>query len=218
MAKFLAFLLIFNFCYSNYSNASTLNGKIILKNSKGELENSDIETTLIYIAPLKNNQKFSISKLVPKMEQKDKAFIPLVMPILVNSTVEFNNLDPYMHNVFSTSETKSFDLGLYKLGDKGKKIKFDKKGIVNIYCNIHEQMLGFIVVLDNPYFSMANKNGEYSLNLEKIPPGKIRVVAWHRFSGQQIQEVDLKSNEIKNINFELTKNENVDMDKLKLLN
>lgn len=218
MMKFILVILFLVSLHPIPSIAFKISGKINLKNPKGELDTtSEITTTLIYIVPFKSKQKFSIPKNDFKMDQKDKAFIPLVMPVLVGTTVEFNNLDPYMHNVFSTSNTKTFDLGLYKLGDKGKKVKFDKTGIVNIYCNIHEQMLGFIVVLENPYFTMANQKGEFTLNLENVPSGKYKIVTWHRFAGQKVQEIEVSNNDLTNIHFEITKNESIDMDKLKLL-
>ena len=48
--------------------------------------------------------------------QQNKQFVPTTLRIKVGDSVNFMNEDPFYHNVFSLSDTKSFDLGSYPKG------------------------------------------------------------------------------------------------------
>lgn len=73
------------------------------------------------------------------VEQKDKKFLPNKLSIKVGDSVEFRNLDPFNHNVFSLSDGKTFDLGSYPQGNS-KKVTFDKAGTIDVECAIHPDM------------------------------------------------------------------------------
>jgi plastocyanin len=111
-----------------------------------------------------------------RIKQKGAIFTPHVLPVLVGSTVEWPNNDDIFHNVFSYSEAKPFDLGLYK-DPEVKRMTFDKLGRIDVFCSIHANMHCIILVLENPYFAVADENGHYSL--PNVPPGTYRVIAWH---------------------------------------
>jgi plastocyanin len=117
------------------------------------------------------------------MDQKHLEFVPHVLPVLVGSTVEFPNSDPLMHNVFSISPAKRFNLGLYPHGTV-RRMLFDKPGVVAVLCNVHLEMSGFIVVLRNPYFARTEADGSYSIL--GVPAGKHRLRCWHeKFTAQE---------------------------------
>jgi plastocyanin len=71
--------------------------------------------------------------------QKDKSFKPVTLKVKSGDTVDFRNEDEFFHNVFSLSDTKSFDLGSYPKG-QGRKVTFDKPGTVEVECSIHPEM------------------------------------------------------------------------------
>lgn len=73
------------------------------------------------------------------IDQKDKQFSKKTLKIKVGDSVEFRNSDPFAHNIFSLSDTKSFDLGSYAQG-QSKKVTFDKPGTVEVECSIHPSM------------------------------------------------------------------------------
>lgn len=109
------------------------------------------------------------------MDQRGLRFVPHVLPIVVGTTVEFANSDPLSHNVFSISETKRFNLGLYQKGTS-RQLRFDQPGIVQLLCNVHLEMSGFIVVLPNPYFARVNPDGTY--RIAGVPAGRHHVRCW----------------------------------------
>jgi plastocyanin len=112
----------------------------------------------------------------PAMEQKDQAFGPRVLAVPVGGSVAFPNRDPIFHSVFSVSPVKRFDLGKYGRG-KSKSVKFTKAGVVNVYCDIHSDMAGFILVVPNHAFTQPDADGRFAL--PSLPPGTYTVIAWH---------------------------------------
>jgi plastocyanin len=137
------------------------------------------------------------------MEQKDLKFIPRVLAVLSGTTVDFPNHDKTFHNVYSNSEAKKFDLGLYPSG-KSRSVIFDKAGVVRILCNAHPNMEAYIVVKNHPYFIVPDSRGNYSLN--GIPLGKYRVEVWHPDLGTRITPVELvREGEVLDIDIDLKK-------------
>ncbi len=112
----------------------------------------------------------------PAMEQRDQAFIPRVVAVAQGGSVAFPNRDPIFHNVFSVSPVKRFDLGRYVKG-KSKSVSFNKAGLVNVYCEIHSDMAGFILVTPNRAFAQPDSLGRYWM--PPLPPGQYTVIAWH---------------------------------------
>ena len=150
-----------------------LGGTVTLKDRGGK-DKPDRSAVVVYIEQLPN-KKFAALKKVRQMAQRDKSFAPAVVAITRGSTVDFPNEDKFFHNVFSLSEGNTFDLGLYRAGES-KSVTFEKTGVVDVYCNIHPNMWAQILVLDNPFFTTAAKDG--SFELAKLPPGTYTVAAW----------------------------------------
>jgi plastocyanin len=112
----------------------------------------------------------------PRLAQKDQAFAPRVLAIAMGTTVEFPNLDPIFHNVFSISPIKRFDLGKYPRG-QSRRVTFPKPGLVQVYCDIHASMAAYIVVLPNHAFARPDESGAYAL--PDLPGGEYQVNVWH---------------------------------------
>lgn len=103
-------------------------------------------------------------------------FVPHILPIVRGTTVKFPNLDNIYHNVFSYSKTQKFDLGRYRQGES-RSVTFSTAGVVRLFCEIHAQMSAVILVLDTPYFTLA-ENGQPFL-IPDIPAGAYTMTAWH---------------------------------------
>ena len=110
-----------------------------------------------------------------RMEQKNKSFSPHLLVVPLGSTVEFPNLDPFFHNVFSQFNGKRFDLGLYEAGST-RVVHFDHEGVSFLFCNIHSQMAAVIVTLRSPYFAVASRSGP--LQLHNVPSGDYELHVW----------------------------------------
>jgi len=110
------------------------------------------------------------------MNQRNETFVPHVVAVTTGSTVDFPNSDRIYHNVFSLSKPATFDLGRYATG-RSKSVRFDRPGIVRVFCEIHSHMSAFILVFGHPFFTMTDADGRY--RLDNIPPGTYSVVAWN---------------------------------------
>lgn len=113
--------------------------------------------------------------------QKDKRFVPHVLAVPMGATVEFRNDDDLFHNVFSLSKPNDFDLGLYKNGAQ-REFKFANPGPVNLLCNIHASMNGWVYVSDTPWFAQADGAGRFSV--KNVPAGSYEVEVWHEWSSK----------------------------------
>ena len=109
------------------------------------------------------------------IHQKDKQFVPQVTAVRRGDTVGFPNEDKIFHNVFSVSRAARFDLGLYKSGTS-KSVALKRPGVVDVYCNIHPEMVAKIKVVDTSYYATTGADGRF--RIEGVPPGTYPIVAW----------------------------------------
>jgi plastocyanin len=134
------------------------------------------------------------------MRQAREAFVPHVLPVLVGSTVAFPNDDPFFHNVFSLSRARVFDLGRYATG-VAKSVRFDKPGVVQVFCHIHSDMRATVLVLENPHFAVADSTGRFAL--PDVPPGDYRVVAWHERIQPAVRRISVRAGATASVHFEI---------------
>ena len=158
--------------------------------------NSADKKAIVFI--VKAPGKYPLPQSRPVMRQKNIAIVPHVLPVLLGTTVDFPNEDEIYHNIFSLSETKTFDLGRYSKG-KSKAVTFTTLGTVKVFCDIHSQMGGVILVLQNPYFTTVGIDGSYTIS--GIPPGNYEVAAWQENGGNKIQKITVRSGEQVNLDF-----------------
>ena len=125
-----------------------------------------------------------------EMEQQNRRFSPDLVVIPAGASVSFPNFDPIFHNVFSLSKAKSFDLGNYSKGQT-RMVAFPKAGTVAVYCHLHPNMTGTIVVTPNPWGVRVDAKGQYTL--ADVPPGKYTVVAWHKTGGTFRKNIEVTS-------------------------
>jgi plastocyanin len=148
---------------------------------KGQITASgvrDVDSVVVYVEKAPGD--FPPPKDPAAMDQQKLSFIPHVLAILKGTKVKFENSDPVLHNVFwNKSEDGSYEarnLGTFGKGANAE-FAFDKEGAVVLLCNVHPEMEGHIVVLQNPYFAVASKDGAYEI--KGVPAGQYSVKAWY---------------------------------------
>jgi len=124
------------------------------------------------------------------MDQKGKAFLPKVVPVLVETTVDFLNSDPFAHNVFTPDKcAEKFDLGSWPTGEV-RSHTFGKPCAAVTLCSVHPEMVGYVVALETPYFAVTKEDGSYTI--ADVPDGTYTVSVWHERLKKQSQEIQLK--------------------------
>lgn len=136
----------------------------------------------------------------PEIQQKDFKFQPSLLVVPVNTRVSFPNRDLEFHNVFSYSKTKRFDLGRYHKGES-KSVLFDKPGIDQIFCEIHEWMRAVIVVVENPFYAVADADGNYEI--KDIPKGSYQLLVWKIDHKKAVHNVNIPAEGTVELNFTL---------------
>ncbi len=111
-----------------------------------------------------------------QLAQRDQSFVPRVVSVPTGTEVDFPNLDPIYHNVFSVSPPARFDLGKYPRG-QSRRVRMAKPGLVKVFCDIHSDMAAFVVVLPNRAFARPNEDGTF--RLPELPPGRYTLTWWH---------------------------------------
>ena len=118
----------------------------------------DRQTSVVYLDNMPRGMAGEFVERKARLDQRGERFVPHIVAIGVGGTVDFPNSDPFFHNVFSLSDVRSFDLGRYATG-KSKTVRFDKPGVVRVFCDIHAHMSAFIFVFAHPYFDVTDGAG-----------------------------------------------------------
>jgi plastocyanin len=166
--------------------AATLAGKVVLV--KDGVEQKDASNAVVWIEGARQAAGGAAAR--GEMKSSSKRFAPRVVAVSTKATVEFPNADPIYHNAFSVSGANRFDLGLYRSGASRSKA-FEEPGLVRVYCNIHPQMVGFVMVVDSDFVALTGADGAF--RFEGVPPGPWIVKAWHEEAGEVSQTVDARS-------------------------
>ena len=131
---------------------------------------------VVWLTPL---QPATVPPIVTKgpfrLVQKNKQFSPHILVVPIGTSVEFPNLDPFFHNVFSLFHGKRFDLGLYEAGTS-RSVRFDREGVSYLFCNIHPGMGAIVLALGTPYYASSSANG--FVTIPDLPPGSYQVSVW----------------------------------------
>ena len=162
--------------------AGTIKGKITVKGVR------DARDVVVYID--KASGEYKAPEEHAKMDQEGMVFLPHVLPILKGTTVDYNNSDDVLHNVFSPDKcAEKFNLGSWPKGTL-RSYTYNEFGCQAVMlCNVHPEMEAWVVVLQNPYFFKTDKDGLFSI--ENVPAGKYMLKVWHKKLKGKPQEVEV---------------------------
>jgi plastocyanin len=163
LSKFISAGLLIGFVQMHVV-AATIAGSVqsVGSRGRGARKNKDLSGVVVWLERRDGAMPPLMAKTV-QMAQKNKSFEPPVLAIPVGSTVTFPNFDPIFHNAFSNFSGQIFDVGLYPPGNVPK-VRFQRAGIVRVFCNIHPAMSAVIAVLDTPYIAVSNAEGAVAIN------------------------------------------------------
>jgi hypothetical protein len=170
--------------------AEELSGRLdlVAKDGKGPARGSDPRQAVVYFEPASGLHVPKPPETPFRLATHNKEFSPHILAVPVGSRVQFPNQDPILHNVFSVSPGNAFDLGIYRVGPPKEK-RFDKPGVVRVYCNVHQAMVAYILVLDTSFFASPTADGAF--RLAGLPRGPGKLTVWHEQADPWSEEVTL---------------------------
>jgi plastocyanin len=127
------------------------------------------------------------------MDQRNKEFIPRLLPVVIGQKVLFKNSDVFQHNVFSPHALEPFDLGRYRPGET-RMIALKVLGLHSVYCDIHQSMIAEIFVVPNRYFDLTDEQGRF--RIRDVPPGTYQLKAWHILGGKTARTIEVSQTTI----------------------
>ncbi|HEU5020415.1 MAG TPA: hypothetical protein VFT60_00945 [Bryobacteraceae bacterium] len=175
-------LICFSLLFAAGLHAATVSGSIELRESHSDAvsRHRDFSGVVISLEDV-TRPAAAIPEKHAVMLQKNKTFTPHVLPVLAGTRIDFPNADPIFHNAFSTYSGQIFDVGLYPPGTS-KTVRFQRPGIVRVFCNIHPTMSAIILVLSTPHFTTTPHDGSFRLD---VPPGTYDLSVFHERATEQ---------------------------------
>ena len=175
----LAVLLRLAYATSVWSQTFDVTGKAVIIRPSGHQSNAANSSAdvVVWLTPYRKSlfpQPQQIGQQY-RLIQKDKSFTPHLLVVPTGSSIEFPNLDPFFHNVFSLFNGKRFDLGLYEAHSR-RTVLFDREGVSYIFCNIHPEMGAVVITLNTPYYAVSNADGNFTIH--NVTPGTYRINVW----------------------------------------
>jgi plastocyanin len=163
----------------------------------GLKKKKDMSQTVVYIPGFKTNAPGKIMEI----SQKDKRFVPYILPLVAGQQLRFPNQDKIYHNVFSISPLATFDLGQYKGSDPARTVVLENYGVVPIYCNIHPKMIAYAVVLENTAFALTDNEGAF--RIDGLPAGTYTINAWRPKAKRVSQPIVIQAGQPAEVRLEL---------------
>lgn len=164
-------------------------------------DNKGLKFAVVSLMDVKAGKAWPKPTAKPAIDQKGCAFIPHVLLLDPNGTVDILNSDGILHNIHTYSLANP---PINKAQPKTKKVlteKFPKAEIIKVTCDAHKWMTAWLVTPDSPYYMVTDANGNFKL--EDVPPGKYKVQVWHELLGKQTQEVTVGPKAEAKVSFEL---------------
>src|SRR5271155_3586528 len=174
--RFFAALLVLLSCSAGFSQSSDVVAHVeVSRANKQKASHVQSSGVVVWLSPISSDPATSARPGHFRLVQKDKSFNPHLLVVPLGSSVDFPNMDPFFHNVFSQFNGKRFDLGLYEEGSN-KTVRFDHEGVSYIFCNIHPEMSAVVIALSSPYVDTSSQDGK--IELHDVPSGSYEMHVW----------------------------------------
>ena len=163
------------------------------------VKDGNLANAVVTITDIKSGKKIDAKKVT--YDQGGCEYKPHVLAFPAGTTVEILNPDGILHNIHSYSKVNSpFNQAQPKF-KKSLEVKIEKPEAVEVKCDVHGWMHGWLVATANPYFAVTDGSGSFKLT--DVPAGSYTVEVWHEKLGKSTQKVTVKAKEDAKANFEL---------------
>jgi plastocyanin len=165
-------VLLGSLCGARAAQAGDVKGKVSAEGL------SSTANVAVYIDAIPG-KKFDPPAQHVTVDQRNMKFVPQTVIVVRSTTVDFLNSDQVPHNVYWPSiggnKALRHSLTIVSPGDK-KSFQFDSLGAAQLLCNMHADMIGYVVVVPTPYFALTGSDGSFTI--KDVPPGKYTLKTW----------------------------------------
>jgi plastocyanin len=165
--------------------------------------NGGVADVVAFLVPAAPSPASVAAPMAAEMDQRSLQFVPRVAVVTPGSTVAFTNSDRVMHNVFHPPKGGSaFDLGLFGPGER-RSFVFKSEGAFVVFCHVHPEMVGYVVVLDTPWRTVTDDSGHFAF--ANVPAGSYTLRTWHGRFEEHRQQVVSVAGERTHVDISLTR-------------
>ena len=165
--------------------------------------NKAVQDVVVFLRKVEKGKAWPKAAQTPALENLKCDFVPHVQVVRMGSDLEIVNSDPVLHNTHGFLEKLTvFNLAMPNQGQRIKR-PLKKSGLVRVECDAHGWMLGWVYVVDNPYYAVTAKDGAFTI--KDVPPGSYTLVAWQEYAGFVESPVTVKGKEVLSITVDLKK-------------
>jgi plastocyanin len=180
------------------ADLGSVEGKIrVTKDGKPKSDHGNVVVFLEGVPAAAVERKHAI-------RQKNLQFEPRISVVVKGTTVDFPNEDKVYHNVFSTSRSARFDLGLYRSG-ASKSVQLRREGVVDVFCNIHPEMTSRVLVVPTTLFATTDASGKF--RIDGVPPGTYPIVVWQAYGKEVRGQVKVERGKAASVTFDVVEGE-----------
>lgn len=148
-----------------------------------------VAEAVVYLANIESGKGWPADNPVPTIDQRTCEFEPHVQVVRARSEVEIVNSDPVAHNINASQRIYTlFNILQPQQGMRAKQ-QLDRPGVVNLKCNVHDWMQGYVHVMTHPYYAVTGSDGKFTI--DNIPPGKYELAVWQEHLDEQLWEVNV---------------------------
>lgn len=161
-----------------------------------------VQDAVVSIRGIAKGKAWAAAEKLPVIDNKDCIFTPRVQVVRVGKMSVLNS-DPVLHNTHGFYDKRTaFNLAL---PNQGQAIDVDlpRPGVVRIECDAHGWMLGWVHVVDNPYYAITDANGGFEI--KDIPPGKYTLAVNQEAVRPMTVEIEVKGGQTLDLPIELKK-------------
>ena len=141
---------------------------------------------VVKVADPKDGKKMTPPKK-PSLDQNGCKFVPHVEIVPAGEEIDIVNSDGILHNIHSFPKNNP---PFNKAQPKFKKVMpatFAKPDIVQVKCDVHSWMNGWVVVAEHPYYAITDASGAYTIS--GVPAGTYTLETWQEKLGKQTKSV-----------------------------
>ena len=163
--------------------AIDIEGRVVVMDRSGQTQLKSNAHAIVYIEGFSTEPEG-----IAVMDQRDKQFVPRLLPVVSGQSIKFTNSDIFQHSVFSPHADEPFDLSRYRQGES-RTVVLQEIGPHTIYCNIHQSMIADVFVVPNRYFALTDDDGRF--HIADVPEGNHHLKAWHILGGEATRMVSV---------------------------